>query len=47
MPIFLRVFANERAMRWIFEYQVELETSEVTSGSSGAAPITHPSISNS
>jgi 2-polyprenyl-6-methoxyphenol hydroxylase-like FAD-dependent oxidoreductase len=28
VPIFLRVFANERAMRWIFDYQVELETSE-------------------
>jgi 2-polyprenyl-6-methoxyphenol hydroxylase-like FAD-dependent oxidoreductase len=38
VPIFLRVFANERAMRWIFDYQVELETSEAMSCSSAAAP---------
>jgi 2-polyprenyl-6-methoxyphenol hydroxylase-like FAD-dependent oxidoreductase len=24
IPIFLRVFANERAMRWIFDYEVDL-----------------------
>jgi 2-polyprenyl-6-methoxyphenol hydroxylase-like FAD-dependent oxidoreductase len=28
VPLFLRFFANERAMRWIFEYQVDLETEE-------------------
>jgi 2-polyprenyl-6-methoxyphenol hydroxylase-like FAD-dependent oxidoreductase len=28
VPIFLRFFANERAMRWIFEYQVDLEAPE-------------------
>jgi 2-polyprenyl-6-methoxyphenol hydroxylase-like FAD-dependent oxidoreductase len=28
VPIFLRLFATERAMRWIFEYQVDLEAPE-------------------
>jgi len=28
VPIFLRFFANERAMRWIYEYQLDLESSE-------------------
>ena len=26
MPVFLRLFASERAMRWIFDFQVDLET---------------------
>jgi 2-polyprenyl-6-methoxyphenol hydroxylase-like FAD-dependent oxidoreductase len=34
VPIFLRMFANERAMRWIFDYQVELEASNADSGGS-------------
>jgi 2-polyprenyl-6-methoxyphenol hydroxylase-like FAD-dependent oxidoreductase len=27
IPIFLRLFANERSMRWIFDYEVQLEGS--------------------
>jgi 2-polyprenyl-6-methoxyphenol hydroxylase-like FAD-dependent oxidoreductase len=47
VPIFLRVFANERAMRWIFAYQVELETSEASSCSSARVSITRPTTSTS
>jgi 2-polyprenyl-6-methoxyphenol hydroxylase-like FAD-dependent oxidoreductase len=47
VPIFLRVFANERAMRWIFDYQVELETSEARGCSSATAPMARPTTSTS